>query len=263
MTTETKTKPTKSYAIIQGINFPTKVSLEKHIQTLVANAPKTELKLVVYCKDNNVKIPLDQIAALPKDTENFIRELFETKYARYDEKIGDRGIAHIFMSRNLDYQNTFCFYVVRDDGSFTDISWRECLDAKNEKALCQHLVRKALRSAVVYQILDFKSYIFSSGLEIRCPYTNEVLTRENCHIDHVAPRTFEAIVQEFLNVNQITNEDIKLSKAKDLCSVRDILDTELVAKWQQFHRANCHLRALSQNGNTSGAKKDRAGSLNF
>ena len=259
MSKKTKAQTIKSYVVLQGINFPTKISLEKYIQALVKEAPKTNLKVVEYCRNNNAKIPIDRIATLPKHTEDFIREFFETLYGRYDEKIGDGGIAHIFMSRNLDYKNTFCFYVVREDGSFTDISWKECLDPKSEKALCRQLVRQALRSTIVYQILEFKSYAFSQGLEIRCPYTNEILTKENCHVDHVAPKTFESIVQEFFKVNQLTNEDIELSDAKDLSSVREILDLELLAKWQQFHKENCVLRVLSQLGNTSGAKKDKTG----
>lgn len=253
MAQETQTqKAPRIFATINDISFPTRKSLEEHIQQIVANSPKTPTSAFpVFGR----KLKLEQVLFLPQEIESFVKELIETRYDNYDAKIGDRGLDRIFVSKNLEYPNTNCFYIIRKDGSFTDISWRACLTPRNK----HELVRRAFRTAIVPQILDFKAYIFGQGTEIRCPYTNDVLTFDNCHIDHTAPKTFEILYKEYLSNAGLKEEDIVLTASKDMSSTREIADTNIREDWQRFHKNFCVLRPLSQTGNLSHAKKDMNG----
>ncbi len=242
-------KAPKIFATIYGIDFPTKKSLEEHIQGIVADSPKTPLSVFPLFGKN---LRVDQVSFPPLEIENFVKELIETRYDNYDAKIGDRGLDRVFVAKNIDFPNTNCFYIIRKDGSFTDISWRACLNARNK----HELVRRAFRTAIIPQILDFKDYIFNQDKEIRCPYTNEILTYHNCHIDHQAPRTFEAMYQEYLRCMNLNEDEILLTTSKDMNSTKEIADEKLREDWQKFHRHFCILRPLSQAGNLSYAKKD-------
>jgi hypothetical protein len=222
------------FAVIQNIEFQTKASLENHIREMIANAEK------------------GWGLFLESKQEEFMKELIETRYDKYDEKIGERGLAGIFVDRNQDYPNTFCFYIVRKDGTCSDISWKACLTARRP----HDQVRRAFRTAIVSQILDFKNEIFGQGKPVYCHYTNELLTSDNCHIDHVAPKTFEYLLKNFLDLKQLKEENIELTGSVDLSSVRKIANPTLKAEWEKYHKDNAELRALSKLGNTSHAKKE-------
>lgn len=223
----------KCFAVVSGIPFSTKKALEDYIKDIIAQAPKGWLRY------------------LPPEQEAFVKDLIETRYDKYEEKIGDRGLSRVFVDKNVDFPNTNCFYIVRGDNSVSDISWKACLTARTNSGQ----TRRAFRTAIVSQILDFKTRAFSSGEPLYCPYTKELLTWENCDVDHVAPKTFEFLFGEFLRLKNLSVDDIVLTQSQDLSSTKSIADPALKAEWQSYHYHNADLRPLSKLGNMSHARK--------
>jgi len=242
-------KPIKIFKTINSVDFPSKKSVEDHVRKIVERSPKTPLNALLRF---DKKLNIDQVVFPTQEDEYFIKELGESNFDYYERKIGIRGLDRVFVSKNKDYPNTYCFYIIRKDGSFTDISWINCITP------CSYskLVKKAFRFAIWEQIFAFKDYIFGQGKEIRCPYTNELLTPKNSHIDHDPSRTFEDMYLEFFRCTGLKEDDVLLKPSKDMCSIKEILDDKIRDDWQKFHKHFCILRPLSVLGNTSHSKKE-------
>ena len=56
---------------------------------------------------------------------------------------------------------TRCFYIVRTDGSSTDVSYIKCIDGEKRR----QLLRPALRKEILPQILQFKQAQFATGAQ--------------------------------------------------------------------------------------------------
>ena len=158
------------------------------------------------------------------------------------EKIGC-GVRTMWVQPNPPW-NTRGFWLERTDGTKTDFSYLECIDAK---PLLMDFVA-ACRAAVAAQVMAFKVSALAAG-ECRCPMTNVVLTLENSHVDHVAPKTFEWLVGEFVQHQGIEAEAVKINGFADGEVERRFVDESLCASWQEFHRANALLRRIEKREN--------------
>ena len=114
---------------------------------------------------------------LTGDEDIFIRDLIALHPATEDKICC--GIDHIEIRPDPNYGTTRCFYIMRIDGSSTDVSYIKCIDGEKRR----QLLRPALRNAILSQILQFKQAQFAIGSQI-CPYTGEFLKFETCHVDH-------------------------------------------------------------------------------
>jgi len=184
---------------------------------------------------------------LTGDRDVFVRDLIALHPATED-KIGC-GIHHLEIGLDPDYGTTRCFHIVRTDGSSTDVSYIKCVDGENRR----QLVRPALRNAILPQILHFKERQFSNGVQ-RCPYTNEFLKYETCHVDHLPPMTFETLVTEWLKLTGLSEADIQITGREDNNSARYMTKEEQIASWTAYHQSHGRLRLLSRRGNLSDSK---------
>lgn len=91
------------------------------------------------------------------------------------------------------YNNSLGFRIVRTDGSVIDFSWNICLDGKN--AWTSFV--KAARSAINDQILEYKRMAFEAG-PVKCAISGVDLSPNDCHIDHVYPQTFSALIDGYV-----------------------------------------------------------------
>jgi len=114
-----------------------------------------------------------------------------------------------------------------------------------------------MRNAIMDQIIAFKKVRFSSGERITCPETGEELSWDNCHVDHCAPRTFDKLIDEWLESMAITLDSVEISPSRDSSFVRDLTNEYQRQSWRTFHDSRKELRLLSRYANLSIAKRKR------
>ncbi|TXH46397.1 MAG: DUF3223 domain-containing protein [Desulfurellales bacterium] len=181
----------------------------------------------------------------------FLTELFGMHPSAV-QKIGC-GIAAIEVRRNPVYTNTQGFWIIRLDGSETDISYLECLtETPHHKRF-----ERACRVAVEPSIIKFKQQAFdAAGGKLRCPFTGDWLSFAGAHVDHIAPKTFQSMLADFVRKHGIDVESVKVNGKCVDGAIQDTLDNAgLEQSWIQYHDALADLRVVSRTGNLSHAKK--------
>ena len=86
---------------------------------------------------------------------------------------------------------------------------------------------------------------------LTCPILNIPVFPNNCHIDHVPPKTFKQLVKNWLITENIKIKDVKFDELKDDQIVRKMTDKTQKRSWQMFHQENAILRVLSVKANLS------------
>lgn len=181
----------------------------------------------------------------------FLLSLF-SRHPAADQKIGC-GVAQIEVRKNLVYTHTQCFWIVRVDGTETDISYRECLSPTS------HAQRfaNACRAAVEPSTMAFKQRHFDSlsGQPYYCPLTGELLRFVGSHVDHIPPQTFSAILATFITRFDINVDAVVIDGRGIDGSIQDTLrDSVLEQQWIDYHDSVANLRVVSRAGNLSLAK---------
>src|SRR5688572_18481074 len=120
---------------------------------------------------------------ITEQDDSFLRDLIAI-HPEAVAKVGC-GISHFSSQTDPIWKTTRHFVLVRTDGSTTDFSFHTCLDGSNNRKDVLH----ALRHAIAYQVLYFQGEEFRNGCVV-CPYTKQLLTPSNCHVDHCPPLTF-------------------------------------------------------------------------
>lgn len=194
-------------------------------------AAREAVSRILYTRPRNRPLSQEDVALLSA--------LF-AQHPQAHDKIG-AGIAEIRIESAPGYGNQPCFFLYRTDGSRVDISYRECFRAS------AHInnVRNAARKAIAQQILDAKALFIQKSGMIVCSVTQEECHPSAIDIDHIPPRTFLALWQEFLDQHRMKEADIALSPSGN--GIGDDLANQVVlTSWRAFHYANAHLRALAK-----------------
>lgn len=232
---------------IGRFTFETKAKATKFMQAFIASR-KEQMQIEEY----------DAFLRKNEDFE-FLYALVR-RHPYSDNKIGC-GIKSFEIVRTV--WNNYCLYLTRVDGSRTDFSWRECLNATPE---VQSMV-KAMRKAVDYQIIEYlETKTFKGQL---CCLCNKAVAE---HVDHVPPVTFEVIAGDFLKmveskpcqeqseapegVNLVYHKGIIDTYSDDGHLGRRIADPIIEKEWQDYHRNQAILRFLCAFCNLSVVKKE-------
>lgn len=212
---------------INGLTFKTQQSLLTHVR-----------QILYACKD---------LQRLPDPDFAFMLDLLK-RHPDSEQKIGS-GVEFMTVKRNPLYPCTCTFFVVRHDGTETDFSFLECV---RETPHGKRFVR-ACRAAVESGIQEFKQAHFnSSGGVARCPYTGETLKYVGSHVDHVAPDTFQSLVDRFISENGIDVQSVQLDgNATDNTYQDTFCDKDLERVWIDFHWENARLQVVSKTANLS------------
>jgi hypothetical protein len=131
---------------------------------------------------------------------------------------------------------------VRTDGSKIDFSWKICLDAKLPSLRSDVLF--ALREAIALQTMEFKGRMFAGQPLIPCALTGALVAIDKCHVDHIAPDSFENLVERWLETEGLSYEEVRLGASPDGYS-KQMIDPLQRAGWRQFHQQHAKLRILS------------------
>ena len=143
------------------------------------------------------------------------------------------------------------FAIVRVDGTETDFSFMKCITPPTPLGVFKQTCRRTIE----FQIVSFKKKYFKDNEDsngfIVCPITNELVNFENAHVDHQPPKTFDRLVEAFVQQFQIDISQVEIGGVADGDVVRYFVDKKLSVEWQEFHRRNADLRVVSEYANLS------------
>jgi hypothetical protein len=166
------------------------------------------------------------------------------------------GIDGMYVAENPIYpgKQSRGFRLIRTDGSETDFSYRECITPTSYK----RKVKAAFRVAIESQALQFKQEYFDSTPAgwATCPDTGEFLSFVNSHVDHVAPLTFEHLLNHFLERESLTLEQVRINDfGQDNCYQDTLTDGTLKKRWMEYHQSHAVLEVVSKHANLSTRKR--------
>ena len=105
--------------------------------------------------------------------------------------------------------------------------------------------KAAARTAIKGQIQYFRGAALANG--VVCPFTNELLNKENCAIDHTPPSTFDKLLFQFTVAEQIRPTTVEIGSTNGVMA--EFVDAGIKARWQVYHKKHAKLRAISRIGN--------------
>lgn len=184
------------------------------------------------------------------DDLDFMLAFFEEFHVTWLDKVGP-GIKAIQRVKEPNYGIHRAFWLHRVDGTSTDISYQISWIKKKDY---EREFKNALRWVIKPQIDDFKQSSFDGVDHLRCPLTGQIVTFQNCHIDHYSPQ-FDEIVAEFVKKMGISNFEPQMADSRDGQTKCELANPHVANLFFEFHRSKANLRVLSKDGNLSIAKK--------
>jgi hypothetical protein len=168
------------------------------------------------------------------------------------EKIGV-GIKHIISRVDPVWKKGKQFLIIRTDGSVIDFSYRKCVYGEMSPL---DFFRAACRTAVADDIISFKNKHLTP--ESTCPYFGFPLTKDNSHVDHVKPRTFNWLVSSFIND---TGYDI--STIEIIGDIQKRFANQFhAANFKDYHDKWANLELVSEQANQTCCKIKFKGEIN-
>jgi hypothetical protein len=164
------------------------------------------------------------------------------------------GIDYFYVQQSKWKTNQYNFMIQRVDGSSTDFSFMKCLypERKSSKNINWPLI---FRDVIKDQIDSFRSEAFKiigNKDKFTCSQTNLKFKKIHSHVDHVYPLTFSSIFNEFIEINKLDLNNIKLSDDIGTSEAKKILDENIVKSFYDFHKNRSVLRMVCINTNLKG-----------
>jgi len=174
-----------------------------------------------------------------------------------DEKVG-AGVDHFEVALVSRYSSKG-FYLFRRDGSSTDFSYLRCVAGAEPSH--KQLVSQAFRHVVRPDIYAARERFFAEHADasghVTCAATGERITREEGHMDHVPPKTFEVILDAFLCSLDRHIDSVKLAPSRNHQVGRDLAEGWLGDAFRKFHRRMAELDFIKSELNLAKAQAHR------
>jgi hypothetical protein len=167
------------------------------------------------------------------------------------EVIVDCGIQSIVVQHLNDRYDSRRFLLKRTDKSIRDFTWRHAIYPRSAR----QRVMKACRWAVKGQIEKFKQEVFSTVSSITCIVSGVEVHPAESDVDHVPPRTFEALVDAWLSSLHMEADDVALVPVAGYEQPDRWEDTFLRDNWCDYHKIHADLRVISSAANRSTVRK--------
>jgi hypothetical protein len=171
-------------------------------------------------------------------------------------KVGT-GIDHFEVMMTV--HGSQCFLVARIDGSKTDFSYMQSVAGRAPTR--KQEVSQALRWAIRIDLYKARDSFFAKnkgadGL-VECAVSAERITRDDGHMDHRPPMTFEVIVTTFLASRGLTVDAVPLTEGRDNQVVAELTDAKLRDDFIAYHAAVAKLDFVKATINLSQASRNR------
>lgn len=187
-----------------------------------------------------------------KRSEKILVNLVFINHPEYERKKGC-GIDHLEV-RNDCYGGK-CFWIVRTDGTETDISFTTAIRYNNGISYKYKIdtIIAACRNAILPEIFKFRNEI---TVPFKCPITGETITDKHLiHIDHY-DMDFKSVFDMWVkgkDIDELYKKTRTSSVDGDMRTWFD--DKDLVNDFIGFHDTHTHLRAVSRDANLSVLRK--------
>lgn len=137
-----------------------------------------------------------------------------------------------------------CFWLIRVDGTIEDFSY--IISVKGKDITNELKFRKACRTAIRHQIVEYRDKYFDGKLYAKCEKTGKEIELSTCHVDHIEPMYFERIVSMFINEYSIDVDKITYDTTGTTCR---LMDSELLRNWVEYHIKYAKLRCVDKQYN--------------
>ncbi len=172
------------------------------------------------------------------------------RHTEYVQKVGG-GVSHFSVMKTE--HGTRCFRIERIDGSGTDFSFYHCI--KQRAPTRKQEVSQALRRAVRFDIYDARDNFLTEHANVdgrvQCAETAEWITKDELHLDHRAPLTFDLIVTRFLAENGLTFDEIPITTGTNEQVSTEITDEAVRERFRAYHAAVAELDPVKNTINLS------------
>lgn len=178
------------------------------------------------------------------------------RHDEYEQKVGS-GVGHFTVV--MTEHGTQCFRIERTDGSGTEFSYRHCITQRPPTR--KQEVSSAFRWAVRLDLFKKRDEFFAEHKDaeglIICAETGERISREQAHMDHRAPMTFEVIVTTFLAAKGLAVEHVPLTSGQDNQVTAEITDSDLREEFRRYHAQVALLDLVKNTANLSQSARNR------
>ena len=154
----------------------------------------------------------------------------------------------IGITTGISASGTRCFYIIREDKTCIDISFKHSVKKiptrRLRKRLPQYLVdyKNAARTAVIEQISSFRRHALASNA--CCPISHIPLSAENSEVDHTAPLTFDRLLHDFTKKHEIDPSNVSVGSVDGTIARFD--NDTLSDIWASYHKEHACLRLISK-----------------
>jgi hypothetical protein len=178
------------------------------------------------------------------------------RHTEYVTKVGC-GVDHFEVV--MTEHGTQCFRIVRVDGSGTDFSYPHCISQRAPSR--KQEVSQAFRRAVRFDLYRARDIFFAAHSDedglVACAVTGERIGREEAHMDHRPPMTFEVIVTTFLCGRGLSLDSVPLTTGKDDQVSPEVTDEGLREAFRIFHAGVARLDFVKDSVNLAQASRNR------
>ena len=179
------------------------------------------------------------------------------RHPEYKTKVGG-GVDHFEVMKDKKHGSQ-CFRVVRADGSGSEFSYYSCISG-NPPTRKQE-VSRAFREVVRFDLYNARDKFIAEHADqdglFTCAVTGERISREDGHIDHRAPTTFEVIVTMFLAARGMSLDQVPITKGQDDQVSPEITDKNLAEDFRKFHARVAQLDFVKKNIHLAQAPRQR------
>lgn len=178
------------------------------------------------------------------------------RHSEYPQKVG-KGVNHFEVMATE--QGTNCFRVVRIDGSGTDFSFRHCITQRPPSR--KQEVSAAFRRVVRFDLYAARDKFFSENRgddgKVLCGVTGERIARDESHMDHRPPMTFEVIVTTFLEARGMSLDQVSITSGQDEQVSPEITNEDLAETFRGYHSRVAKLDIVKREVNLSQSSRNR------
>lgn len=178
------------------------------------------------------------------------------RHTEYVAKVGC-GVSHFQVM--MTEHGTQCFRIIRTDGSGTDFSYPHCITQRPPSR--KQEVSQAFRRAVRFDLYKARDAFFATHGDANgnatCAATGERITRDDAHMDHRPPMTFEVIVTTFLCGRGLSLDSVSLTTGQDDQVSPEVTDQTLSEAFRSYHSSVARLDFVRNTVNLAQASRDR------
>jgi len=167
-------------------------------------------------------------------------------HSEADSKIGT-GIVRFSVATDTAYGRTRHFVLHRKDSSSTDFSFLNCIQGASARADALN----ALREEIAEHTIAFKQEAFAGKDTVPCAVRGSMTQFRDAHVDHQPPRTFAALVTDWLRKEGISLDQVAVVPTSDNEVTNRMADAHQARSWKRFHSKHAILRIVCAGANLS------------